>query len=187
MKTFLWILAIGWGALGAILTFAAFFASGFFLGMLALAISAAPAFALYWTGIKAADMWARGFSEFARPASRLMHTEKLTGIALDTDAKIMYLGRDGLTKAYPFEDVREWNARHEMPGQVVGAGNITSALSGLGANVKASQTAAANTGLFLRVRDTNAAEWRISMKRKEDRDRWFEILTQAINEGRAIA
>jgi len=160
--------------------------SGFFPGVFALAVGAGPAVAIWWTQKKARESWEREFTEFAKVAPRFIHAEDLSGIALDPVAKVVYLGSDRLTKAYPFEDVREWDARHEKAGEIVGAGNLISATNALGANMRASRNAAANTGLFLRVRDTDAAEWRISMKRKKDRDRWFEILTQAIREGRAL-
>lgn len=187
MQVFLLVLTLGWGVLGMPLVGYAFTQGGFFLGMLALALAAGPWMALMWSGVAARQAWVREFSEFAKPGSRLIHIEKLTGIALDTTSKVVYVGHGERSKAYAFDDVREWNSRHETAGEFVGAGNIPSALNALGANVRASRQAAANTGLFLRVRDTTAPEWRISMKRKEDRDRWFEILTQAINEGRAVA
>jgi hypothetical protein len=187
MQAFLLFLALGWGIFCFPLVIYAFTQGGFILGMCALAVIAGPCIALMWSGVNARLAWVREFSEFAKPASRLIHIEKLTGIALDTTARVVYVGHGDLSKAYSFEDVREWNSRHETAGEFVGAGNIPSALNALGANLRASRQAAANTGLFLRVRDTNAPEWRISMKRKADRDRWFEILTQAINEGRAVA
>lgn len=114
--------------------------------------------------------------------SKFIHIEKDTVIALNQAQKEILLGKVGLMKKYPYADIREWTVKEQTAGVVVGM-NFTSTLAAAGANLGAQQSAMANTGLFVRVRDIDNPEWRVSMMQKADRNRWFEILTQEINEG----
>lgn len=180
-----WWLTAGWAAWGGLAILIGYF-NGFFANLLAILAFEGPLLLLAWLRFKRHDNWKRGFDEFTS-AAKLRHSEGRTGIALDTEKRELLLISKDLSKSYPFHDIREWSARAETAGQVFASGSFAAATGALGANIKAQKEANANTGLFVRVRDTEAAEWRISMKRKEDRDRWFEILTQAINEGAAVA
>ena len=60
------------------------------------------------------------------------------------------------------------------------AGGLVAGAASLGAAARA----AAETGFFVKVRDVDNPEWRVSMDQKADRDRWSEILEQEINERR---
>ena len=121
--------------------------------------------------------------------SKFIHIENNTVIALNQAKKEVLLGKVGLMKKYPYADIREWTVVKETAGESVpvyglGAANvIAAAASQAGSDARA----AANTGLFIKVRDIDLPEWKIEMRNKDDRSRWFEILTQEINEGGVAA
>jgi len=60
---------------------------------------------------------------------------------------------------------------------VVGVG-LAAGTAALGANVRAERAAAANTGLFVTVKDVENPKWRIEMRDDGIQARWMEILTQ---------
>lgn len=114
------------------------------------------------------------------------HSECGTGIALNPKAKTLALLADGGYQSYDYERVREWASNEQKAGQVVGFG-LAGAASATGANIRAAREAAANTGLFLTVKDLERPQWRVAMSDKAMRARWMELLQQEINEGGAAA
>jgi hypothetical protein len=118
--------------------------------------------------------------------SKFIHIEKDTAIALNLDQKEVLLGKPGLMKNYTYADIREWTVKEQVAGTAVGIG-VMGSIAVAGSNSSAQQDAMANTGLFIRVKDIDHPEWRVSMFQKADRNRWFEILTQEINEGGVAA
>lgn len=129
---------------------------------------------------------------------RFHHSEAKSSISLnEKNNEIVLSNSDGVVKSYPFASIRGWEIKEETAGQAPGRivtglrpGMIQGAFANQNAdNVhqQALRQAALNTGLFIQVKDIDYAEWRISMLNKADRKRWFEILTQAINEGGVAA
>lgn len=114
--------------------------------------------------------------------AKFVHVENDTAIALNEKSKEVFLVKPSLMKKYTYADIREWTVKEQSAGETVGI-DFASAVAAAGANSRAEQAAMANTGLFIRVKDIDHPEWRVSMFRKDDRNRWFEILTQEINEG----
>ena len=109
---------------------------------------------------------------------KLYHLSKTTGsIGLNPAAKQLVLGDGDLVKAYSFGDVRGWATETKSAGSVVGV-SVLAAVAQAGAH----NQARLQSGLVVRVRDTEKAEWLITMD-GPGRSRWFELLTQAINEG----
>lgn len=114
------------------------------------------------------------------------HAEAGTGIALDPTSKTLALLGDGGYRFYTYDKVREWVNSEERASGVVGFG-LAGTASAAGANVRAAREAAANTGLFVSVKDVERPRWRIAMKDNAMRARWMELLQQEINEGGAAA
>lgn len=126
--------------------------------------------------------------------SRYTHFEDKTAVALNEEKREIVLANSaGIVKSYPFASVRDWSVKEETAGQtgyIAGGTDGAAIAQGLAigvaagnANVKALQQARANTGLFINIKDVDHPEWRVSMQSKDDRNRWFEILNQALNEG----
>src|SRR5450830_1178302 len=116
--------------------------------------------------------------------SQLFHWEWESGLALNEEKATLTVSVGKNIKTYKFTDIREWAVRSERAGQVVPmGGGLAGGIAAGAANIGASSLAAAHTGLFISVKDINFPTWRISMQSKAKRDSWFEILTQALNEG----
>ncbi|MES2149871.1 MAG: DUF4755 domain-containing protein [Pseudomonadota bacterium] len=121
-----------------------------------------------------------------QPGAGFDHSEGGTGIALNPKSRTLALLADGGYQSYDYERVREWASNEQKAGQVVGFG-LAGAASATGANIRAAREAAANTGLFVTVKDLGRPQWRVAMKDKAMRARWMELLQQEINEGGAAA
>lgn len=132
---------------------------------------------------------------FGSAIPRFNHFENNSVIMLHSDkSEILLANPQGVVKTYPYSAIREWEIRAETAGEqssvmvtgTSGAAAAQGAMMGISAamaNSKAQAQAAANTGLYISVKDIDYPEWRISMASQSDRKRWFEILNQAINEG----
>jgi hypothetical protein len=120
------------------------------------------------------------------PGSGFEHAEDGTAIALNARARTLTLLRDGSWKTYPFADVREWSTRIVTADQYLVGGSVLGGAAAMSSNASARREAAADSGLFVRVRDVQRPEWRVSMVDRDAQARWMEILDQAINEGRRI-
>jgi|GEM_PF-1828514 len=179
-----WALLLTMGAFGALADKGG---GGIFL--LALAVGWAPVGVMFSMGRAKKANRKRLRDEVALQAgvavnSQLFHWEWESGLALNEQQGTLTVAAGGHIKTYPFADVREWAVRSERAGQIVPmGGGLAGGIAAGAANVGAAGQAAANTGLFISVKDINHPTWRIAMQSKAKRDSWFEILTQALNEG----
>lgn len=120
-------------------------------------------------------------------AAKYSHFEKGSGIAIDPTAGTLTLRFGANTKSYSFADVRDWtNAQSTSAAFIPMGGGLAGGLAAGAASLGAAARAAAETGFFVKVRDVDNPEWRVSMDQKADRDRWSEILEQEINERRRV-
>jgi hypothetical protein len=115
-----------------------------------------------------------------------------TGIAIDTDNRKLYLlghvnGRS-ISKAYPFEDVKEWG--YDIPGRdyIVGGGSRQAMHNGA-YNATGMLLQSENTHFWVKVKDVNYPSWKVrfdvTLKADEVErklERWMERLSQNINQ-----
>jgi hypothetical protein len=116
-----------------------------------------------------------------KPGAGCDHAEGGTGIAVNKEAKTVSMHVKGVSKTYPFADIREWRSSKHTAGQVVAVG-VPAAFAALGANLAAARQAEAASGFFVGVRDVDNPVWRIEMKNEQTQARWMEIFQQEINE-----
>lgn len=109
-----------------------------------------------------------------------------TGIAVNTEKRIVRLKEGKSIKEYAFTAIREWRTNLSSGGEVFSAGGI--GLAGMHAGIAAAGHNARNarrnrkeSGLFISVRDIDRPEWRIDMPNEKNQKRWMEILRQAIH------
>ena len=177
------ILALMWAVIGVPMSFIAK-GSNFYLGLLA---ALAPLILTVWSKRRGDAGANKRFDELLRLAGiprvqGLNHLEMGTGIAIDPAQRKILLAAGKNAKAYSFDDIRSWEGRKgQRGGRAVGYG-AQGTLSAGAANLSDAQRADAQTGFFVKVRDMEIAEWRISMFNDADRARWTEILQQQINE-----
>ena len=130
------------------------------------------------------------YATAAGPVDHIFQNPGKAGIAVSKARSELYLmdcypllalliGR-GVMKTYRFQEVRDWSINDVKAGRVFAVG--FAALSAMGENARASAAAAADSGLFVTVRDIERPEWHIWMKREQQK-KWFEILTQFVNRG----
>ena len=111
---------------------------------------------------------------------RLFYLSPISGsIGVDPGSRRIVLGDGRAVNAYPYTHVREWLTEEKTAGSTMVVGN--GALLAATANLGAAHLARLQSGLVVRVRDTEKPEWLITMDRPT-RSRWFEVLTQEINE-----
>lgn len=179
----LWIVFLAWGVVWSM---ASAFASGFGEKLGTVLMAWAPVALLAWYCVARAigreKLHAAMLGGLGIAAGQgLDHSEDGTGIAVDPKSKTIGLLCDGVYQLYAFDKIREWASNEERPGGVVGVG-VQGAIGAAGANIRAAREAAANTGLFVTVKDVGRPSWRVAMKDKAMRARWMEILQQEINE-----
>ncbi|WP_426195766.1 DUF4755 domain-containing protein [Massilia sp. DWR3-1-1] len=111
---------------------------------------------------------------------------KNTAIGIDPAQRIVHLYQNKQYRAYAFSDIRSWNTNIQTGGKFIGGGgDLGTALAMTSANIRASKANAANTGLFIEVRDIDFPTWKIDFPEKgmqQSHARWMEILRQHINE-----
>lgn len=180
----------GWALLMTVAAFGSLSGrDGGFYFLLILAIGWTPVGIMFLIGRAKKANQNRLRDELAQQAgiainSQLFHWEWESGLALNEEKATLTVSVGKNIKTYKFTDIREWAVRSERAGQVVPmGGGLAGGLAAGAANIGASSLAAANTGLFISVKDIHFPTWRISMQSKAKRDSWFEILTQALNEG----
>jgi hypothetical protein len=110
------------------------------------------------------------------------HSEDGTGIAINVKSRSVALIGDGGYKTYGYDQLRSWLDKEERPTGVVGG-----TVQGAAHNIRAAREAAANTGLFVTVKDVERPQWRVAMKDRMARARWMELLRREISEGGASA
>jgi len=158
-------------------------------GLLFVAVGAAPLGLLFWLGQQRRAGWAEVHARMLAEAgvaagSGYEHAEDDSGIAVNRQARTVTLLNAGQWKTYPFADVRAWKGYKVRPGQTLAVGgNLSSHVAAMGAEARAKQEAAADTGLFVEVRDVDHPRWRVAMKDERAQLRWIELLRQEINEG----
>lgn len=106
---------------------------------------------------------------------------KDTGLAVDTDKRIVRLQNGRSIKEYAFAEVREWRSNIVSGGQLAGMGGYAG-IAIAGQNARIERENRKETGLFLKVKDLDRPEWRIDMPNRDHQVRWMEILQQTINE-----
>lgn len=116
------------------------------------------------------------------PGAGLDHSEDGSGVAVNRQAGTLSLRMGEKWKTYPFADVRGWETNKEKAGEIVAAG-VSASFVAMTANIRASNAAAAASGLFVTVRDIDNPKWRVAMSNANTQARWMEILRQSINEG----
>lgn len=104
------------------------------------------------------------------------------GIAINIDSGTVCLWANGAGKTYPWSELRSWEKKSQEGGMHYGGGS-----AGLVNNIFQLGINAMNTGLVVNVADFNNPVWMIVMPKVVDRNRWFELLHQVINEGRQHA
>jgi len=177
------VLCVVWGGFWSM--FAKFAPSpGLAFGMFVFAW--APGALAAWFFIGRAGRRAQRHADMLRavgvaPGSGFEHSEGGTGIALNAKERVVALVDGKVHKSYSYEDIREWVAQEERAGQAIGVG-LQGVVTAGGANIRAAREAAANTGLFVTVRDLERPRWRVAMKDKTTRARWMELLRQEVNE-----
>ena len=188
IKTIVWLWTIVVGGTGLLL---AMFAGrdGAGPGVIVLLVGLVPLALMIWAGQKRRAGWgevhARMLAEAGVPAGGgYEHGEEDSDIAVNRQARTVTLLHAGRWKTYPFSDVRAWKGYKVRPGQAVAVGgNLSSHVAAMGAEARAKQEAAADTGLFVEVRDIEHPKWRAAMKEERAQLRWIELLRQEINEG----
>jgi hypothetical protein len=113
------------------------------------------------------------------PGSGWEHAEDGTAIALNPNKREVGVQVGQSFQVYPYEKVRHW--------EVVPKFGVANGVAAAGAQARLAREAAANTGLFIEVKDVEAPSWRIVMTDQSTRSRWMELLRQEINEGGAAA
>jgi hypothetical protein len=104
-----------------------------------------------------------------------------SGIAIDLKSRVLILVSAGNAAVYPFDQVREWEAKRVEACQVVAVGTgVAGAMQVGGHNAGAMIRALRQSGLFIRVRDVENPVWQIHMYKQPMLNRWFEILNQAL-------
>lgn len=177
-----YVVAFIWGALltaGAI--------GGREVGWISLVLAWAPLGVLLWFQSKQANKRGAAHDELLAKAgiargTGFDHTEDGTCIAINRQSKTLVLISRSAAKTYAYADVREWDARSERPGAIVG-----NSLQAVAMAASLERQAKLNTGFYVTVRDVDHPQWRVAMKAEKQRLRWMEILRQEINEGGSAA
>lgn len=159
-------------------------------GALACFVKAAIPGVILWFLIKAEKAKKRRMTDnFASQAgvqtdSRFIHWEDQSGIAVKPETKQVCLSVGKKLKTYAYKDIRGWKVNQASGGAVVPmAGGMANSVAAVAMSAGADARNNAISGLFLQVRDIDNPEWRVAMSNRAMQNRWFEILTQEINEG----
>lgn len=172
-------------------SFAIQFASGYAGKLGAAALAWGPAILLAWFAVARALRRERLHDEAlsaigVAKGTGFDHAEDGSGIAINPKSKSIVLVGDGGYRTYGYGEIRSWVNQDERPSGVAGYG-VGGSVQAAAHNVRAAREAAANTGLFVEVRDVERPRWRVAMKDRTTRARWMELLRQEINEGGASA
>ena len=115
------------------------------------------------------------------------HSEGDSAIAVNPQARTVTLMAGDVWKTYAFADVRGWSSNLVRAGRYLVGGSALGGAAALSANASARREAAAESGLFVEVRDIGQPKWRVAMSNAQLQARWMEILRQEINESHTVA
>ena len=141
-----------------------------------------------YRGIK--SRWEGAYAEMLKSAGiqkgvDYEHWQPNSGIAINRRAKTLSLCETGVWKTYAFADVRNWETISATAGRVPAyTGSLVGQTAALSDVVGANRRAAAESGLFVEVRDVERPRWHVMMADRNLQARWMEILRQEINESR---
>lgn len=110
------------------------------------------------------------------------HWCERTGIAINAQRKLIILCQGKALKKYVFSEVRGWAKKSMVGGGVIGTDAAATAHNI--ANVLHNKK---NTSFEINVRDIDHPVWLIQMPREQDRNVWFEIFEQVLNEDAKLA
>jgi hypothetical protein len=126
-----------------------------------------------------------GRDRFEQVASEFGATQRWwgerTGIALSSKNSKVVLASDGTLKTYDFSDIRAWRSSLDTSFVVAGTGAAAA-----GAQVGMGLRRMANTGVFVTVKDIDHPEWHVRIRKNLELNRWYELMTQVVNEGAKI-
>ena len=113
------------------------------------------------------------------------HFFENTGVALDTEKRIIYLKSNASEKEYSFDDIREWKYNISSGGMLAGNGTVGVGIAATAQNFQTLRENKENTGFFIVVRDIDFPRWRITFKLDKNTEnemlRWMEIFRQFVN------
>ncbi len=115
------------------------------------------------------------------------HSEDGSAIAVNPQARTVTLMAGDVWTTYAFADIRGWSSKLVRADQYLVGGSALGGAAALSANASARRDAAAESGLFVEVRDMGHPKWRVAMSDPRAQERWMEILRQEINESHAGA
>lgn len=118
-----------------------------------------------------------------RAGEGFAHYEDQSGVALDKEGKRILLMVRDVSKVYGYGDLRSWEIRVGGRAVAMVGGGMLAGVAAGAASMGAAQRAAAQTGLYLSVRDVQYPLWRVAMLNGGMRARWMEIMRQEVNEG----
>ena len=150
-------------------------------GPLALLIRSGRARKARWEALHSQMLAAAGVSKGAAHE----HSEQGSAIAVNSRARTVTLLAGEVWKTYAFADVRGWSSKLVRADQYLVGGSALGGAAALSANASARRDAAAESGLFVEVRDMGHPKWRVAMSDVLAQERWMEILRHEINESHA--
>lgn len=108
------------------------------------------------------------FDEFCggKDKCKYLNYGRSAGIAINTDEKMLYIGKGKLLKKYPFSHVREW--------AYISDTYVSGVNTGLG-----TQSMVTKNSLQIDFKDVDNARWNLKFS-PEMSYRWVEILNQEI-------
>lgn len=140
--------------------------------------------ALFWKVTKLQDN--KGKTAFEKMASEIGANRSwwgnANGIALSSNKSKILFAKDGVVKTYDFDQVRSWESRIDSTRIQGNASPDNAGFDLAQAKLAAVAQRHANTGMFISVKDIENPVWHIKMMKEADLAKWFEILTQEINE-----
>lgn len=141
----------------------------------------APFGAVYWLKKSTGNAGRADFQSQATSAgaTRQWFGER-SGIAISSANSKIVVSQDGETRTYGFDDIRKWTTNLDS-SWAAGTG-----MAGAQAHLAVDAQRYENTGLFVQVKDVDHPEWHIRIQKKPELNRWFEILTQTVNEGAKV-
>lgn len=170
---------------GVVLCIAGFAFTSNGYGLLGVAMIGLGAW-LFWkaiTGMKNRSASKREWSDLVAN-TQYKHFQDHSGIAIDTNAKVVYLKHPSQIKSYPFTDIRSWRYNLATGGHVKTYGAIggIAAAQASAENLRVMRENKASSGFYVTVKDIENPEWRAAMGSEKDMKKWMEIFEQNVNQ-----